>query len=128
MGRYPLNLPEQLKQEAQEAARQQGVSLNQLILWAVAEKVTELRGGVNDPRFPGITYRRSASGAPTAYLAGTGIRVASVYVAHRDWGLSAAEVGAQYGVAEERVEEALAFAEAHRAQIEADPALAPDCD
>ena len=38
MARYPLSLPTQLKQEAETLAAQQGVSLNQFILWAVAEK------------------------------------------------------------------------------------------
>jgi hypothetical protein len=37
MSRYALSLPQQLKQKAEELARQQGVSLNQFILWAVAE-------------------------------------------------------------------------------------------
>ncbi len=43
MARYPLSLPIQLKQAAEECADRQGVSLNQFILWAVAEKVGELR-------------------------------------------------------------------------------------
>lgn len=42
MARYPLSLPVQLKQEAEMLATQQGVSLNQFILWAVAEKVGAL--------------------------------------------------------------------------------------
>ncbi len=119
MGRYPLNLPEQLKKDAQEVAGKQGVSLNQLILWAVAEKVTELKRGLEDPRFPGITYRRGAAGTPTLFLSGTGIRVATIYVAHRDWGMTVAEIGNQYGLEESRVEEALAFAETHGAEVEA---------
>lgn len=43
MARYPLSLPIQLKQSAEEYADRQGISLNQFILWAVAEKVGELR-------------------------------------------------------------------------------------
>jgi len=43
MARYPLNLPVNLKQAAEEAAREQGVSLNQLVLWSLAEKVSELK-------------------------------------------------------------------------------------
>ena len=39
MARYPLNLPAQLKQGAEEWAARQGISLNQFIMWAVAEKV-----------------------------------------------------------------------------------------
>ncbi len=43
MARYPLSLPIRLKRAAEACASQQGVSLNQFILWAVAEKVGELR-------------------------------------------------------------------------------------
>ena len=43
MARYPLNLPKQLKKDAEEFASEQGVSLNQFILWAVAEKIGGLR-------------------------------------------------------------------------------------
>ncbi len=42
MARYPLNLPAQLKQDAEIWAEKQGVSLNQFILWAVSEKVGSL--------------------------------------------------------------------------------------
>ncbi len=58
MSRYPLNLPTQLKQEAETLAAQQGVSLNQFVLWAVAEKVGALSKKLDDPAFPQITYRR----------------------------------------------------------------------
>ena len=42
MPRYALTLPTQLKQEAERWATQQGVSLDQFILWALAEKVGSL--------------------------------------------------------------------------------------
>ncbi len=118
MSRYPLNLPDQLKKDAQEVAGNQGVSLNQLILWAVAEKVTELRRGLDDPRFPAVTYRRGAAGVPVAVLQGTGIRVSALYIAHRDWDLSVAEVAEQYGLGEDQVREALEFAETHSGEME----------
>ncbi|MEZ4609917.1 MAG: hypothetical protein R2838_06660 [Caldilineaceae bacterium] len=38
MARYALNMPVQLKRDAERIAAEQGVSLNQLILWALAEK------------------------------------------------------------------------------------------
>ena len=56
MARYPLNLPVALKKEAEQWADSQGVSLNQFIMWAVAEKVGALRQGLDDPNFPQITY------------------------------------------------------------------------
>ena len=58
MARYPLNLPAKLKQEAEQWAADQGVSLNQFILWSVAEKVGALKQNLDDPAFPRITYRR----------------------------------------------------------------------
>jgi hypothetical protein len=58
MSRYPLNLPIDLKREAEEWAATQGVSLNQFTMWAVAEKVGALRQQLDDPKFPQITYRR----------------------------------------------------------------------
>ena len=39
MTRYALNLPVSLKQEAEDLASRQGISLNQFIMWSVSEKV-----------------------------------------------------------------------------------------
>jgi hypothetical protein len=64
MARYPLNLPARLKQDAEKWANDQGVSLNQFILWSVAEKVGALKQNLDDPAFRRVTYRRGASGQP----------------------------------------------------------------
>jgi uncharacterized protein (DUF433 family) len=119
MARYPLNLPVQLKKEAERWAASQGVSLNQFIMWSVAEKVGALRQDLNDPDFPQVTYRRGAAGVPTPMLRGTGIRVQTVVVAARQWELTAEEIAAEYDVTESQVEEALAFYEAHQAEVDA---------
>jgi len=119
MSRYPLNLPTQLKQEAETLAAQQGVSLNQFILWAVAEKVGALRQKLDDPAFPQVTYRRGASGRPTPVLRDTGIRVQTVVAATSDWDMSPAEIAADYGISEQQVREGLAFYQVHRAEIDA---------
>ena len=58
MARYSLNLPQQLKQDAEHWAAQQGVSLNQFVLWAVAEKVGACKQQLDDPAYALITYRR----------------------------------------------------------------------
>ncbi len=118
MARYPLNLPPQLKQEAERWAAQQGVSLNQFILWAVAEKVGALGQQLDDPAFPHITYRRGASGQPTPILRGTGLRVQTVIIAAQQWGLSITEIAAEYDLSETQVKEARAFYEAHQAEID----------
>jgi uncharacterized protein (DUF433 family) len=122
MARYPLNLPAQLKREAEQWAAAQGVSLNQFIMWAVAEKVGTLRQSLDDPAFPQITYRRGAAGTPTPMLRGTGIRVQTVVLATRQWELTPEEIAADYDLTESQVNEALAFYKAHRAEI--DQALA----
>jgi uncharacterized protein (DUF433 family) len=114
-----LNLPQQLKQEAEAWAQKQGISLNQFILWATAEKVGALKQQLDDPDFPQITYRRGASGVPTPILRGTGVRVQAVAIAHQMWGMTAAEIAEEYGLALRQVEEALAFFASHRAEIEA---------
>jgi len=119
MARYPLNLPQQLKQEAEALAQQQGISLNQFILWATAEKVGALSRQLDDPAFPHVTYRRGAEGIPTPTLRGTGIRVQAIAIAHEQWGMSAAGIAAEYELSNAQVEAALAFFAAHRAEIEA---------
>lgn len=119
MARYALNLPVQLKQEAESWAARQGVSLNQFILWTVAEKVGALRQGLDDPAFPHVTYRRGASGQPVPVLRATGLRVQTVDIAAREWQLSPAQVAAEYGLTEAQVNDALAFAAAHRTELDA---------
>lgn len=118
MARYPLNLPQQLKQEAEALAQQQGISLNQFILWATAEKVGALIQQLDDPAFPHVTYRRGAAGIPTPVLRGTGIRVQTIAIAHKQWGMSAADIAAEYELPAAQIEAALAFFAAHRAEIE----------
>lgn len=119
MARYPLSLPTQLKQDAETLADSQGISLNQFVLWAVAEKVGDLRSQVSDPAFPRIAYRRGASGQPRPVLRGTNLRVQTIVVASKHWGLSPAQIAEEYGVSPSLVEEALLFYQTHRAEIDA---------
>lgn len=118
MARYPLNLPQQLKQEAEALAQKQGISLNQFILWATAEKVGALSQQLDDATFPHVTYRRGAAGIPTPILRGTGIRVQAVIIAHEQWGMSAADIAAEYDLSPAQIEGALAFYAAHREEID----------
>jgi uncharacterized protein (DUF433 family) len=128
MTRYSLSLPPALKREAEHLARKQGISLNQFILWSVAEKVGALARDVDDPDFPGITYRRGASRQPTPVLRGTGIRVQTIAI-DTEFGLTPEQIADEYDLPETQVREALAFYEVHRAEIdaaiEAEEALAP---
>lgn len=88
-------------------------------MWSVAEKVGALRQDLNDPDFPQIMYRRGATGALTPVLRGTGIRVQTVVIASRQWGLTAEQIADEYDLTESQVEEALAFYEAHQAEVNA---------
>jgi uncharacterized protein (DUF433 family) len=123
VSRYPLNLPRELHQEAARLAQLQGISLNQFILWSVAEKVGELRRSVDDPSFPLLTYRRGASGQPTPIVRGTGIRVQTIVTAARQWGMSIAEIASEFGLTEQQVKQCLAFYDARGAEIEASMSL-----
>lgn len=129
MSRYPLNLPTQLKQEAEALASRQGVSLNQFIMWSVAEKVAELRQALDDPAFPLITYRRGAAGWPFPVVRGTGVRVQTLAVAAAQWELAPEQLAEEYALSQEQVTQALAFYQAHQpemdAQIAAEAALEP---
>jgi uncharacterized protein (DUF433 family) len=108
----------ELKKEGEALAKQQGVSLNQFILWLVAEKVSALKAGLDDPYFPGITYRRGASGIPVPVLRGTGIHVQTIVISNREWNETPAEIASQYELSEGLVKEALRFYQAHQAEID----------
>jgi uncharacterized protein (DUF433 family) len=56
-------------------------------------------------------------------LRGTGIRIQTAVVAAQHWALTPAQIAAEYGLTEAQVKEALAFYEAHRAEIDADLAV-----
>lgn len=118
MSRYSLNLPTGLKQDAEQWASRHGVSLNQFIVWAVAEKIGALKQLLDDPRFPQIGYRLGASRWPTPVLRGTGVRVQTVAIAAHRWEMTPEEIAEEHGLTASQVSEALAFFEAHRDEIE----------
>lgn len=118
MTRYALNLPVNLKSEAEELASRQGISLNQFIMWSVSEKVASLRHTVDDPNFPGITYRRGASGWVTPVIRGTGIRVQTI-ILDKKMGLSLKEISTDLVLNLNQIREAQAFYDAHRSEVDA---------
>jgi len=120
MARYPLNLPLNLKKEAEAWAEKQKVSLNQFIMWAVAEKVGELKQRLDDPDFPNISYRRAAAGIPTPVIRGAGLRVQTVVIAHQQWGMDEDQIAAEYDLDQNSVHQALGFYQAHREEIDRD--------
>ena len=119
MARYALNLPRNLKDEASNLARQQGISLNQFILWSVSEKVGSLRQSLDDPAFPKVTYRRETSGFPAPILRGHGVRVQAIVGYIDGWGMAPEDVARDLDLPLESVQEALAFYQAHRFEIDA---------
>ena len=118
MTRYALNLPVSLKREAEELAARQGISLNTFIMWSVSEKVASLRQDLDDPNFPGITYRRGASGWVAPVIRGTGIRVQTIVV-DSQMGLNSEQIASEYELDVNRIREAQAFYDAHRPEIDA---------
>ncbi|MDF5726507.1 MAG: DUF433 domain-containing protein [Rhizonema sp. PD38] len=115
---YSLNLPIQLQQEAERFATSQGISLEQFILWAVAEKVGVLNQLTDDPAFPSIVYRCGASGTRAPILQGTGLRIQTMVIANQKWGLSVPQIAEEYNLSEAQVNEALAFYAAHSQEID----------
>lgn len=118
-GRYSLNLPVDLKREAEQVAEQQGISLNQLILWSLAEKVTTLKSKLDDPGFPSITYKLDTENQPVPIIRGKGIRVQTIVVAFHRWQESVADIARQYDLSQSIVKEALSFYQAHKSVVDA---------
>lgn len=116
MSQYSFDLPDSLKNDAERLAHQQGVSLEQFILWSVAEKVAGLLHALDDPNFPHITYRRGASGSPTPVLRGTGLRIQTIVIEAETQ--SPGEIAENYSLTAEQVHQALQFYELHRAEID----------
>lgn len=120
MSRYSLNLPLNLKKEAEAWAEKQKVSLNQFIMWAVAEKVGTLKQNLDDPDFPTITYQRGAAGVPCPVIRGTGVRVQTVVISHQQWGMDEDEIASEYDLDKKAVQQALSFYQVHQEEIDRD--------
>jgi len=118
-GRYSLNLPVDLKHDAEQVAERQGVSLNQLILWSLAEKVTTLKSKIDDPNFPDITYKLDSDNQLVPIIKGKGIRVQTLMIAYYNWKESVAEISQQYDLPQKTVKQALSFYEAHKKAMDA---------
>ena len=117
MTRYALNLPLDLKREAEEVAKRQGISLNQFIMWSVSEKVATMRNQLDDPRFPLITYRQGSSGIARPVIRGTALHVQAI-VQSLKLGETPQSVAKNYGVDIKQVQEAQAFYQVHREEID----------
>jgi len=113
MTAYALNLPDRLKQEVEQLAQSQGISLDQFVLWAVTEKVGTLKAS-----FPQIAYRQGASGQIFSVVKGTGVRVQTLAIAAHKWSMSAAQIADEYDLSKDQVTEALRFYAVNKEQID----------
>ncbi len=118
-GRYSLNLPVDLKQEAEQVAEEQKISLNQLILWSLSEKVTSLKGKLEDPDFPSIVYKKDTSHQLVPVIRGKGIRVQTIVIASNQWNESNEDICREYELSKKMVEDALGFYTAHKTYVDA---------
>lgn len=113
-----LQLPEKLLKEVEKSALKQGISVEQFILWTLAEKVGVLSQSNTNSESPFISYKRGASGKLTPMINNSGIRVQTLVIAHYNWNLSMAEIAHEYNLTEALVKEALAFYQTHREEID----------
>jgi uncharacterized protein (DUF433 family) len=113
MKAYALNLPDRLKQEVEQLAQNQGISLDQFVLWAVTEKVGTLKAS-----FSLIAYRQGASGQIFPVIKGTGVRVQTLTIASHKWGMGVAQIADEYDLSEEQVTEALRFYAVNKEQVD----------
>ena len=113
MTAYALNLPDRLKQEVEQLAQNQGISLDQFVLWSVTEKVGTLKAS-----FSLIAYRQGASGQIFPVVKGTGVRVQTLAITSHKWGMSAAQIAYEYDLSEEQVMEALRFYAVNKEQVD----------
>ncbi len=130
MARYSLSLPDQLKLNAEELAKRQGVSLNQFIMWAVAEKVGQMVGlrTATKPQplldLPAIDFRLGGAGIYRPVLKKSGIHVKTIVVCSTVWNQTSEEIALEYdNVPVDDVKQALAYYFAHREEIDLDLAV-----
>jgi uncharacterized protein (DUF433 family) len=109
MSAYSLNLPSELQKAANQVASLQGISLEQFILSAIADKLARSEGGLSKGGFSQIAYIRGASGVMVPVLKGTGIRIQTLAVARHRWHLSEEQIAREYDLSLELVGQGLLF-------------------
>jgi uncharacterized protein (DUF433 family) len=118
-GRLSLNLPVDMKLEAERQAKKQEISLTKLIIWALADKIAELKNNLDDQNFPLITYKLGTNNQLIPIIRGKGIRVQTIVIAHHVWHQSVAEIAADYDLSKKEIQESLGFYSAHKQLIDA---------
>lgn len=112
-----LKLPIDLHKQAEKYAQTQGISLQQLVILAIAEKIGVISQQKNDPNFPNIIYQKGVSGQYFPILKNSGIRVQTIVIASEKWGLSIAEIAQEYDLTTQQIEEAIGFYQTHQEEL-----------
>ncbi len=112
-----LKLPNDLQKQVEKYATNQGISFEQFILWAIAEKIGVLSQPNNDLNFPNIIYQKGVSGQSVPKIKNTGIRVQTIVIASQKWDLSIAEIAQEYDLTNQQIEEALAFYQIYQEEL-----------
>jgi hypothetical protein len=76
-----LKLPSELQKQVEKYAANQGISFEQFVIWAIAEKIGILSQPSNDLNFPNIIHQKGASGQSVPIIKNTGIRVQTIVIA-----------------------------------------------
>ncbi len=118
MDKKSLTLPKSLLQEVEKYAINQGVSIEQFILWAIAEKIGILSQSLINTKFPNIAYFKGASGKVFPVIKNTSIRIQTIIIAHYQWELSISEIAKEYDLNKELIKEALKFYHTNKTEID----------
>lgn len=118
MSAYSLNLPSELREAATKVASQEGISLEQFILRAIADKLATGEELFANRNYPEIAYVRGTSGVMVPVLKGTGIRIQTLAIAKNGWNLSEQQIAEEYDLTIEKVRQALLFYSEFNEEIE----------
>lgn len=118
MDKKSLTLPKSLLETVEKYAINQGVSIEQFILWAIAEKIGILSQSLINAEFPNITYFQGASGKISPVIKNTSMRVQTIIIAHYQWKLSISEIAEEYDLNKELIKEALKFYHINKTEID----------
>jgi uncharacterized protein (DUF433 family) len=113
-----LNLPNDLQKQIEKYTSNQGISFEQFVIWALAEKIGVLSQFNDDLNFPNIVYQKGVSGQNIAKIKNTGIRVQTIIIASQKWGLSVEQIAQEYDLTTKQIEEALAFYKIHQEELD----------
>lgn len=111
-----IQIPPQLEEAVLQCANQQGISVDELIILAVTEKINYLAQDENS--FPEIIEKINTDGDKVPVIKGTNIRVQTLVIAFHNWQLSVTDIAEQFNLTPEQVAQALNFYQIHQQSID----------